>query len=204
MPWSLPSPFDGGKFAKEVVEGDIHTELASIYGTDRKSGKGVTYCLIYGGGDMKLGLTAGASKRHAAAKGKEIRARIMKDLDGFADLSKAIQTRAEGDVLKGLDGRPIRLQGKRHAALNYLLQSAGAVICKLWTIRSNELLQEAGIDYWPMAFVHDEIQLSVAPSQVEMAEFLITTAMKDVEHSIGFRCALDSEAQHGASWADCH
>ena len=32
----------------------------------------------------------------------------------------AIAKRAEGDVLKGLDGRPIRLQGKRHAALNYL------------------------------------------------------------------------------------
>ena len=61
---------ESGKFAKEVVEGDIHTELASIYGTDRKSGKGVTYCLIYGGGDMKLGLTAGAAKRNAAAKAR--------------------------------------------------------------------------------------------------------------------------------------
>ena len=106
----------------------------------------------------------------------------MEGLDGFAELSAAIQKRAETDVLKGLDGRPIRLQGKRHAATNYLLQSAGAVICKLWVIRANELLQEAGIDYWPMAFVHDEIQLSVAPNQVKDAEFLITTAMKDVEH----------------------
>jgi DNA polymerase-1 len=198
------APFDNSKFAKEVVEGDIHTELAKIYGTDRKSGKGVTYCLIYGGGDMKLGLTAGASKRHAAAKGKEIRKRIMEGLDGFAELSAAIQKRAEGDVLRGIDGRPIRLQGKRHAALNYLLQSAGAVICKLWVIRANELLQEMGIDYWPMAFVHDELQLSVSPSQVSEAELLITAAMKDVEHQLKFRCALDSEAQHGASWADCH
>jgi DNA polymerase-1 len=198
------SPFDGGSFARTVVEGDIHTELAQIYGTDRKSGKGVTYCLIYGGGDMKLGLTAGASKRHAAAKGKEIRKRIMEGLDGFAELSAAIQKRSEGDVLRGLDGRPIRLQGKRHASLNYLLQSAGAIICKLWCIRTNELLQEAGIDYWPMAFVHDELQLSVAPSQAKDAEFLITTAMKDVQHQLQFRCQLDSEAQTGGSWADCH
>ena len=198
------SPFDGGSFARTVVEGDIHTELAQIYGTDRKSGKGVTYCLIYGGGDMKLGLTAGASKRHAAAKGKEIRKRIMEGLDGFAELSAAIQKRAEGDVLRGLDGRPIRLQGKRHAALNYLLQSAGAVICKQWVIRANELLIEAGIDYWPLGFIHDEMQISIAPSQVEMAEFLITSAMKDVQHNLKFRCELDSEAQHGASWADCH
>lgn len=198
------APFDGGKFAKEVVEGDIHTALAEIYGTDRKSGKGVTYCLIYGGGDMKLGLTAGASKRHASAKGKEIRKRIMEGLDGFAELSKAVQSRAEGDVLRGLDGRPIRLQGKRHAALNYLLQSCGAVICKQWLIRSYGLMQEAGIDFTPLAFVHDELQVSVPPDQATMAGELTLMAMKDVQQTVNFRCALDAEFKSGNSWAACH
>jgi DNA polymerase I-like protein with 3'-5' exonuclease and polymerase domains len=196
--------FDGGKFGKEVVEGDIHTALAEIYGTDRKTGKGVTYCLIYGGGDMKLGLTAGASKDRAISKGKEIRKRIMSDLDGFGQLTEAIQEKAKSGLIKGLDGRPIRLQGKSHAALNYLLQSAGAIICKRWVIRSNELLKEAGIDYWPLAFVHDEMQLSVDPAQAEQAAFLITRAMKDVESAISFRCKLDSEYKIGASWADTH
>ena len=198
------APYDGSKFAKEVVEGDIHTVLAEIYKTSRKDSKSVTYCLIYGGGDNKLGATAGASKRHASAKGKEIRARIMEGLDGFAELSKAIQSRAESDVLKGLDGRPIRLQGKKHVCTNYLLQSAGAVICKLWLIRVNEMLQEAGIDYTPLAFVHDEVQLSVAPDQAKQAGEITTYAMKDVESAVKFRCALDSEFQIGTSWADCH
>ena len=119
------SPFDGGKFAKEVVEGDIHTALAEIYGTDRKSGKGVTYCLIYGGGNTKLGLTAGAHKSEAARVGSNIRKRIMEGsgwLRCFIWLSLIVQSLV---YLKGLDGRPIRLQGKQHAALNYLLQSAG-------------------------------------------------------------------------------
>ena len=198
------APFDGGKFAKEVVEGDIHTALANIYGTSRKSGKGVTYCLIYGGGDTKLGLTAGAPKGDAAKKGKEIRKRIMTGLDGFAALSSAVQERAKSGVLKGLDGRPIRLQGKSHAALNYLLQSAGAVICKQWVIRTHELLQEAKLDYYPLGFIHDEQQLSVAPGDVEAVGSLITIAMKDVEHNLKFRCALDSEFQTGSTWADCH
>ena len=159
------APFDGGKFAKEVVEGDIHTELASIYGTDRKSGKGVTYCLIYGGGDMKLGLTAGASKRHAAAKGKEIR-KLGSWKASMVSLSCLRQSRREPRemCLKGLDGRPIRLQGKRHAALNYLLQSAGAVICKLWVIRANELLQEAALitGLWPLSTMNFSSQLHLA------------------------------------------
>jgi len=197
-------PFDNGKFAKEVVEGDIHTALAEIYGTSRKAGKGVTYCLIYGGGDSKLGLTAGASKADATKKGKEIRKRIMAGLTGYAELSKAVKERAKSGVLNGLDGRPIRIQGKDHAALNYLLQSAGAVICKQWVIRTHELLQEAGLDYYPLAFVHDEQQLSVAPGDVEAVGSLITSAMKDVEHNLKFRCALDSEFQVGSTWADCH
>jgi len=198
------APFDGGKFAKEVVEGDIHTALAEIYGTSRKAGKGVTYCLIYGGGDSKLGLTAGASKADATKKGKEIRKRIMAGLTGYAELSKAVKERAKSGVLNGLDGRPIRIQGKDHAALNYLLQSAGAVICKQWVIRTHELLQEAGLDYYPLAFVHDEQQLSVAPGDVDAVGLLITSAMKDVEHNLKFRCALDSEFQVGSTWADCH
>ena len=199
------SSFDGGKFAKEVVEGDIHTVLSEIYGTTRKAGKGVTYCLIYGGGNTKLGLTAGAAKGKAASKGKEIRNKIMADLTGFADLTKAIQERAAAtDTLRGLDGRPIRLQGKHHAALNYLLQSAGAIICKQWVIRSNELLQEAGVDYWPMLFCHDEVQLSVSPEDAERAKFLLIAAMKDIKHQVNFKCELDAEAVIGSNWAECH
>lgn len=198
------SRYDGGKFAEEVVNGDIHEALAKIYGTTRKAGKGVTYCLIYGGGNNKLGLTAGASKATASRKGQEIRGAIMQGLDGFAELNSAIQERAKSGVLKGLDGRPIRLQGKNHAALNYLLQSAGAIICKLWVIRTHELLKEAGIDYYPLCFVHDEQQLSVRADQAEMAAQITTMAMKDVEHQVKFRCALDSEYQIGSSWADCH
>ena len=64
------SPFDGGRFADTVVNGDIHTDLAEIYGTDRKTGKGVTYCLIYGGGNAKLGSVAGGSPRRVQLSAK--------------------------------------------------------------------------------------------------------------------------------------
>ena len=197
-------PFDGGSFSRSVVEGDIHSELAEIYGTSRSQGKGVTYATIYGAGDVKLGITAGAPKAKAAARGKEIRARMMEGLKGFKEFSEAVQKRAESDVLTGLDGRPIRLQGKRHAAINYLLQSAGAVICKLWIIRINELLTEAGVDYTQLGFIHDEVQLSVRPDQAEMAGQITTYALKDVHQTVKFRCALDSEFKIGSTWADCH
>ena len=196
--------FDSGDFGKTLLEGDIHQSLADIYGTDRKTGKSVTYCLIYGGGDKKLGLTAGASKANAIKKGKEIRKRIMTGLKGFAELSSAVAARAETGVLKGLDGRPIRIQGKNHAALNYLLQSSGAIVTKVWLVHAYKQLQEAGVDFYPLAYVHDEVQLSVAPEHVEQTEFILTSSMIDVQQLVGFKCPLAADAQHGQSWADCH
>ena len=88
--------------------------------------------MIYGGSNFRIGLTAGASKQDAAKEGKRIRSAIMSGLDGFAELSKAIASRAETGVLKALDGRPIRLGNKTYAATNYLLQSCGAILCKAY------------------------------------------------------------------------
>lgn len=196
--------YDGGKFAKEVVEGDIHQAMADISGVDRKTQKGVTYCLIYGGGDMKLGLTAGASKQDAVRRGKELRNRLLTGIEGFADLVAAVQQRAKSGVLTALDGRPIRLQGKSHAALNYLLQSCGAILCKAWVLRANELAKEAGIDYWPVEFIHDQQSWSVAPEDVDKALFCITSAIKDVESAYSFRSPLDCDPKSGSTWAEVH
>ena len=195
--------YDGGAFAKEVVEGDIHSYMAAISKVDRKTQKSVTYCLIYGG-DYKLGLTAGANKNTAVKRGKELRKNLLKGIKGFDELNKAIQSRAQHGVINAIDGRPIRLQGKNHAALNYLLQSCGALLCKAWLLRSNKVLKENKIDYWPLAFVHDEMQLSVRPEHAEKACELITQAMKDVRTELAFRCELDSEAKIGRTWADTH
>jgi DNA polymerase I len=195
--------YDGGAFGKEVIDGDIHQVMADVSGVDRKTQKGVTYCLIYGGGDFKLGITAGASKDKAVARGKELRSKLLRGIDGLGQLVEAVGRKAGSGVINAIDGRPIRLK-KPHAALNYLLQSCGAVICKLWVVRINELLQEAGVDYWPLAFVHDEVQLSVKPEDVEKAKTLILLAMKDVEHTIKFRVPLDADVKTGANWGDTH
>ena len=196
--------YDHGTFAKEVVEGDIHSHMAAISGVDRSTQKSCTYCLIYGGGNFKLGTVAGAKKTQAVARGKDLRKKLLTGIKGFQELNDAIQKRAEHGVIKAIDGRPIRLQGKNHAALNYLLQSCGAVICKLWVIRSNHLLQENKIDYWPLAFIHDEMQLSVKPEHAEKACELIKQAIKDVRASLAFRCELDCDTNIGANWAECH
>jgi DNA polymerase I-like protein with 3'-5' exonuclease and polymerase domains len=74
----------------------------------------------------------------------------------------------------------------------------------MWIVRSNELLKEAKIDYWPLAFVHDEMQLSVHQDHVLMTTDLIKYAMKDVEHTTKFRVPLDCDVQTGNNWGDTH
>jgi hypothetical protein len=197
------SRWDQGKFGKELLEGDIHTHLAKIYGTDRSTGKTVTYCMIYGGGDAKLGASAGAEKCTATKRGKDIRAKVLANLAGFKQLSEAVTSRAESGVINGIDGRPIRIK-KPHAALNYLLQSCGAVICKAWVIRANELAKEAGFNYWPVEFVHDQMSWSVAPEDVDKALYCITAAIKDVETAFSFRCPLDCDPKSGDDWSQVH
>jgi DNA polymerase I-like protein with 3'-5' exonuclease and polymerase domains len=195
--------FDSGKFARELLEGDIHEHLAGIYGTDRRTGKTVTYCMIYGGGNQKLGLSAGASKGDAARVGSKIRSKVLANLDGFAQLMKAVTARAESGVITGLDGRPIRIR-KPHAALNYLLQSAGAIVTKRWVIRANELAKEAGIDYWPVEFVHDEMSWSVAPNDADKAVFCLTAAIEDVTADLQLRIPMAVDPKVGSTWADVH
>jgi len=195
------APYDGGAFGKELLEGDIHTKLAEIYGTDRKNGKTVTYCMIYGGGNAKLGLAAGASKAKAVARGKDIRKAVMDGLTGFKELMDAVSSKAESGQLKGLDGRIIRIK-KPHAALNYLLQSCGAVICKNWVVNMNGYFK--GMDVQHMAFVHDEVQLSIDPKDLEDVTKYLHQAKTDVQTKFNFRIALECEVVSGENWGATH
>ena len=72
--------------------------------------------------------------------------------------------------LRALDGRPIFCKAE-HASLNYLLQSAGAIISKRWVVVGQDMLDAAGLtydrDYTSCAYVHDEVQLSVVPSEAK-------------------------------------
>lgn len=110
--------------------------------------------------------------------------------------------------LKGLDGRPLHVRSI-HSALNTLLQSAGALICKQWIVRIEERLINLGLnhgdDFQFMAYVHDEAQIGCRTS--EIAEIVVReaqAAMRDTQDIFKFRVQLDTEGKIGQSWNDCH
>jgi DNA polymerase I-like protein with 3'-5' exonuclease and polymerase domains len=202
--------FDGGSFADVVVNGDIHQQNADRVGCSRKDVKTLTYAFIYGASDKKIGLSLDKSldDRKASDLGKKIRQKFLEAIPGLEGLLMAVAKRAEGDVLKGLDGRPIRLQGKKHAALNYLLQSAGAIVTKRWGVVASNMITEAGlqygVDYQWLSYIHDEWNLAVVPSHVDTVKGILEWSIQDAGHYYKLKVPLNSEAKHGNNWAEVH
>ena len=202
--------FDDGSFADVVLNGDIHQQNADRVGCTRKEVKTITYAFIYGAGDQKLGHSLKPELSDAAKKqlGSELRRKFLNAIPGLEPLIDAVKhkVRASGR-LRGLDGRPIFCTAE-HAALNYLLQSAGAILSKRWCVIGQQLLDDAGltydVDYTRCAYVHDEQQFSVVPSEADRVAQLIVDAAPMAGDYYNFKVPITAASDVGANWSATH
>lgn len=148
-------------------------------------------------------------QRAQYAKGKQIIAKFLAGITGLKELregtSKAADTRG---WVKGLDGRKLSTR-KAHAALNTLLQSCGAIICKYWMVKVHDLLEERGLIkgvHWnQMAWVHDELQIEYLEEWMgEVIGQISKQAIAEVGRELGFRADLKADFKLGITWAECH
>lgn len=204
------SAYDGGSFADVVLNGDIHQQNADRVGCSRRDVKTITYAFIYGAGDQKLGHSLHPELSDAQKKqlGQELRRKFLDAIPGLEPLINAVKERVRSSGrLRGLDGRPIFCRAE-HASLNYLLQSAGAIISKRWVVIGQDLLDEAGltydIDYTRCAYVHDEVQLSVVPQEVDRVKTLLENAAPLAGQYYKFRVPIAASADSGTNWSDTH
>ena len=204
------SAFDEGAFAEVVLNGDIHQQNADRVGCTRKEVKTLTYAFIYGAGDVKMGHSLRPELSDAQKKqlGGELRRKFLDAIPGLEPLINAVKQRVRSTgKLKGLDGRPIFCKAE-HASLNYLLQSAGAIISKRWCVIGQELIDTAGltydVDYTRCAYVHDEVQMSVVPSEAEHMMQLLESAAPIAGQYYKFRVPITASADKGPNWASTH
>ncbi len=202
--------FDDGAFADVVVNGDIHQQNADRVGCSRRDVKTLTYAFIYGAGDQKLGHSLHPELSDAQKKqlGQELRRKFLDAIPGLEPLINAVKEKVRSSGrLRGLDGRPIFCRAE-HASLNYLLQSAGAIVSKRWVVVGQELLDGAGltynVDYTRCAYVHDEVQLSVMPSEADRVARLLEEAAPKAGQYYRFRVPITASANQGSSWQDTH
>ncbi len=105
--------------------------------------------------------------------------------------------------LKGLDGRKILIRHP-HAALNSLLQGAGACVMKVALILLNEYVNNKRIKAYPVVNVHDEFQYEVEEGRAEEFGRLAVQAIKDAGTKLKLRCELNGEYKIGNNWAETH
>jgi DNA polymerase-1 len=207
--------YDKGEYAKKVISCDIHWENAKAFGlapqqqqdkanpshkAARNQAKGGIYALIYGAADTKLGMVLGGDVK----KGKKSRANFYTAVPAFQklkdDVERIVSTKGQ---LKGIDGRVLPIRSA-HAALNTLLQSAGAVIMKEACIIAHDEFKKNGIDVQQVAAVHDEYQLMCDPLHADAVGKIMVEAIRRAGASFGFRCPLDGEYRVGKNWAETH
>ena len=185
-------------FTYEILNGDVHTANQRAAGLEsRNQAKTFIYALLYGAGDAKLGSVVGGN----AADGAELKQRFFNNLPSFKALKNRVDRASTKGYVKGLDGRKIFVRSQ-HAALNTLLQGAGAIVMKqALTLLKTKL---DGLDAKFVCNVHDEWQIEAREDIAEQVGRLGVEAIEETTEVLGLRCPLTGEYKIGNNWAETH
>lgn len=200
--------YDKGKYADIVVNGDVHTANQKAAGLPTRSmAKTFIYAFLYGAGDMKIGSIVGKGRK----TGGDLRKKFLRGLPALKKLVDGVKAAvAAHNYLKGLDGRFLHIRSE-HAALNTLLQSAGALVCKQWIVEFDRLLTQHGLQdmVWIVAWVHDELQMEVAEELIRedgssIVGELCVQAIVEAGKKLGIRVPLTGEYKIADNWKGTH
>lgn len=140
--------------------------------------------------------------------GGRLRKKFLSSLPALNKLINGVKKAArDHGFLRGLDGRKLHVRSE-HAALNTLLQSAGAVAMKKALTIMDQRIQEAGlipgVNYEFVGNIHDEVQMEVDEQYADLVGKIAVESIRAAGESFGFRCPLDAEYKVGDNWADTH
>lgn len=187
-------------YAKEIVEGDVHTKNQLAAGLEtRAQAKTFIYALLYGAGPAKIGKIVGGS----AKDGQELISTFLRNTPALKSLREKVERLSEQGTLPGLDGRKLQVRSA-HAALNTLLQSAGAIVMKQALVLLNSKIQQQKLNANFVANVHDEWQIECSQEDADAVGKLAVSSIKEAGEVLGLRCPLDGEYKKGTTWAQTH
>lgn len=216
--------------------GTSRDKLSQLHTIVRETGaKRLFYAMLYGCGDEKAGriiLEAcrlarktnpewgyvsehffgdeqAPNKKLLKKVGSKAKFDVVQGIAGFEQLKRKLRDFASYGSLPGLDNRRIPIRSE-HSALNTLLQSAGAILCKQWICDAYDGLIADGLtwgwdgDFVFLGWIHDELQVACRNGLGDRIGQVLTTAAREAGRPFNFRITLDSEYKIGRSWADTH
>jgi len=187
-------------YTHEVVNGDIHTTNQIAAGlASRDESKTFIYAFIYGAGSKKIGSIIGGSERD----GERIKEKFLRATPSLRSLREKVERIASRRWVRGLDQRKIIIRYP-HAALNTLLQGAGATVMKYALTLLEEYVKIKQIKALPVVNVHDEFQYEVEEKRADEFGMLAVQSIVDAGKQLNVRCPLNGKYKIGNNWSETH
>ena len=187
-------------YTNTILTGDIHTANQKAAGLDtRNQAKTFIYAYLYGAGDEKIGSIAGGGR----AAGKRLKDSFLKATPALATLKDNVAVSAGKGYVTGVDGRKVFIRSE-HAALNSLLQSAGALIMKQALLILDKYAKLWRLDYKFVGNIHDEFQVEVREDQADRFGSLAASCIEAAGIHFKLRCPLAGDFKVGNTWAETH
>jgi len=196
---------------KQILEGDIHTHLAKIYGLipdnatpeeskiGRTRGKTITYAILMGAGATKIGQLAGGD----AKLGADIMKRLSDGIRGWSKFKAQIELRAKIGWFKAIDGRRIKLPNA-HLGMALYLQSFEQAIMKLAMFLWTKEIKKRGLSFQQGVVVHDETDGICKPEDAEEVCKIINDSMRKAGETFKSKIRIDGEYKIGKDWLEVH
>ncbi len=199
---------------------DLHS-LTRVIGDieSRDIAKNVMYCLLFGGGDVKLGKTA-----KQVGNGKALREKLYKGFEGLGALMERLTAewkrtarqkfnvqfnRVEffNGTITGLDGRPIVVPSE-HQILVYLLQSDEAIMMSAAYNRFHQRMDKLGytfgVEYGTLCFYHDEFNVECDADIADIVQKESEDAIAWAGRYFKIPCPHIGQGKQGTSWYAVH
>ena len=193
-------------YVKTVVEGsskdgtDVHTKNQKAAGLQtRDQAKTFIYAFLYGAGPAKIGAIVGGS----AKDGQRLIDSFLESTPALKKLRDTVSKYAGKGFVPGLDGRKIWVRSE-HAALNSLLQGAGAIVMKKALVLLADKIKDNKWDAKFVANVHDEWQIEVTKAHADEVGRAARQSIIEAGEHFKLRCPLDGEYKIGQNWAETH
>lgn len=205
---------------KKENKTDNHSLTAAIGELEsRDIAKNVMYCLLFGGGDVKLAKTA----KKPAGAGAILRDRLYRGLEGLGELMESLvlewrktakqrynaqfrRMEYYNGFITGLDGRPIQVPYE-HQLLVYLLQSDEAIMMtKAYNKMCADLAKKYtyGVDYGVVCWYHDEYTVECRLEIAEDVRQISEDAIRWAGEFYQISCPHLGQGKIGKNWYSIH
>jgi hypothetical protein len=210
---------------ERVKENKVHTAI-------REGAKRFRYAFLYGSGALTAGRiiydtirstppfdptnelyrkffgnAARPTETMLQREGRKALKRFIDATPGLGRLKKKLENHADRHGwLPGLDGRRVPVRAL-YTALNYIVTSSEAVICKRWLVQVYDELRARFHYGWDgdvviVLWVHDELVACCRPEIADQVGEIMARHGREAGEFYGFRVPLAADYTIGPGWAE--